>query len=186
MSDVTETLQDLMERRLREMGHRRGRGESISLREAYQKFVDLAEAFNQAELDKDFPGELITVPTYEVFRRIRKGHTNITDATALALATMLDVHVDDVYAAAQIRPRLGRFEMPTRADRLDQRQRAVIMSMVDALLEAGEAATTERDVQRRLQVAARQSATTQSARSAGRRQDEAATRPDPEGPPFGA
>ena len=62
MSDVNaETLQDLMERRLKELGQRRGRGEQISLHEAYDRLVESGA--------KD-------VPTYEVFRRIRQGHTS--------------------------------------------------------------------------------------------------------------
>lgn len=130
---MNETLQDLMERRLREMGKRRGRGESISLREAYQRLVDEA-------------GEDAKLPTYEVFRRIRNGHTSITDPTASALATMLGVPVEDVYAAASIRPPLSRFELPTRADRLDGNQRQVVLSVVDAILQAGDAAGREADV----------------------------------------
>lgn len=180
MSDVTETLQDLMERRLREMGHRRGRGESISLREAYQRLVDEANVQNMRDKDDAQP---MRIPTYEVFRRIRNGHTSITDPTASALATMLKVPVDEVYAAARIRPRLGRFELPTRADRLDPQQRQVVLSVVDAILDA---AGDQAPADRHLQVAARRSSTTQSGRAAGRRQDEAATRPDPEGPEFGA
>lgn len=69
------------------------------------------------------PGDQLHPPTYEVFRRIRNGHTRITDATAAALATMLDVPANDVYVAAGVRPRLGRFELPTRADSLDAGQR---------------------------------------------------------------
>lgn len=132
MSDVNETLQDLMERRLREMGKRRGRGESISLREAYQRFVDQV-ADQNARGGPDAP---IQVPTYEVFRRIRNGHTRISDPTASALATMLGVDVNDVYAAAGQPPRLGRFELPSRADRLDGQQRAVVLNVVDAILDA--------------------------------------------------
>lgn len=130
MSDMTETLQDLVERRLNEIGKRRGRGESISLREAYQRLLDRAEA---GEVQLDSP-----IPTYEVFRRIRKGHSSISDKTAGALATMLDVPPERVYAAAGVRPRLGRFELPPRADRLDDQQRQVIISVVDAILAAAD------------------------------------------------
>lgn len=141
MSDVTETLQDLMERRLREMGKRRGRGESISLREAYQRLVDYTNDRNRERAERNEEPEPAP-PTYEVFRRIRNGHTKISDPTATALATMLDVPVGDVYAAARIRPRLGRFELPTRADRLDDSQRQVVVSVVDAILQAGSQAHT--------------------------------------------
>jgi hypothetical protein len=76
-------------------------------------------------------------PTYETFRRIRQsGHTNISDETASALATMLDVPVDHVYAAARIPPRLGRFELPGRADALNPGERAAVLGVVDAILEA--------------------------------------------------
>lgn len=125
MSDVNETLHELMERRLRDLGRRRGRGESISLHEAYERLVEQSAGKK--------------IPSYEVFRRIRvEGHTRIKDETASALATMLEVDVNEVLAAAGIRPRLGRFELPTRADRLTGEQRAVVMGVVDAILDAGE------------------------------------------------
>lgn len=181
MSDVNETLQDLMERRLREMGHRRGRGESISLREAYQRMADQASVQNRRD---GADGAPMRIPTYEVFRRIRNGHTSITDPTASALATMLDVPIEDVYRAAGIRPRLGRFELPTRADRLDQQQRSVVLSVIDAILDAGEAQPAEATPP--LRVAARRTDRVQSGRAAGRRQDEEATAPDAEGPEYGA
>lgn len=189
MSDVNETLQDLMERRLREMGHRRGRGESISLREAYQRLADQVEEHNTEQRErmssgKPGGGKMWRIPTYEVFRRIRNGHTSITDPTASALATMLDVPVEDVFRAAGIRPRLGRFELPTRADRLDQQQRAVILSVVDAILEAGEAQPAEATPP--LRVAARRTDQVQSGRRAGRRQDDDAHAGDPDGPEYGA
>lgn len=124
MSDVNETLQDLMERRLKELGKRRGRGESISLREAWQR------------LPVDENGD--RRPTYETFRRIRQaGHSNISDETADALATMLDVPVDDVLVAAGQRRRLGRFELPRRADRLTKSERDAVIGIIDAILEAG-------------------------------------------------
>lgn len=123
MSDVTETLRDLLERRLRELGQRRGRGESLSLREAWQR------------LPEDDEGK--RTPTYETFRRIRQaGHTNINDETADALATMLGVPVDQVYAAARIPPRLGRFELPSRADALSPGERAAVIGVVEAILDA--------------------------------------------------
>lgn len=127
MSDVTvETLQDLMERRLKELGQRRGRGEQISLHEAYDRMVEKA-------------GEGADLPTYEVFRRIRtSGHSKITDRTADALATMLDVDVDVVLAAAGQRPRLTKFELPERANKLTESERAAVLGVVDAILSAAE------------------------------------------------
>lgn len=125
MSDVTETLQDLMERRLKELGRRRGRGEQISLHEAYDRLIEKAG-----------PGG--DIPTYEVFRRIRReGHASITDRTANALATMLDVGVDEVLIAAGQRPRLAKFELPSRADRLTESERQAVLGVVDAILDAG-------------------------------------------------
>jgi predicted DNA-binding protein len=125
LSDVNaETLQDLMERRLKELGQRRGRGEQISLHEAYDRMVE--------QLGKD-----ADVPTYEVFRRIRtQGHSKITDRTADALATMLDVDVNEVLEAAGQRKRLGRFDLPRTADRLDEVERAAVLGVVDAILRA--------------------------------------------------
>jgi hypothetical protein len=123
LSDVTETLQELLERRLRELGRRRGRGESISLREAWQRLPEDAEGRR--------------TPTYETFRRIRQaGHTNINDETANALATMLEVPVARVYTAARIPPRLGRFELPGRADALSPGERSAVLGIVDAILDA--------------------------------------------------
>lgn len=153
MSDVNaETLQDLMERRLKELGQRRGRGEQISLHEAYDRLVERA-------------GEDGDVPTYEVFRRIRQGHTKITDRTADALATMLGVDVDQVLVAAGQRPRLTRFELPMRADRLTESERKAVLGVVDAILEAGPRADiawdqpvqlrTAEDMQRSQRAAAR-------------------------------
>ncbi|WP_210651306.1 hypothetical protein [Nocardioides sp. SYSU D00065] len=125
MSDVNaETLQDLMERRLKELGQRRGRGEQISLHEAYDRLVE-----------KVGPGG--DVPTYEVFRRIRQGHSKITDRTADALATMLGVDVEQVLIAAGQRPRLTKFELPARADRLTESERRAVLGVVDAILDAG-------------------------------------------------
>lgn len=129
MSDVTaETLQDLMERRLKELGQRRGRGEQISLHEAYDRLLE------KVGPDGD-------VPTYEVFRRIRtSGHSKITARTADALATMLGVDVDEVLRAAGQRPRLTRFELPERADQLTESERKAVLGVVDAILDASDQA----------------------------------------------
>lgn len=77
--------------------------------------------------------------SYETVRRIREtGHTKIGDATADALATMLDVGIDVVLEAAGQRRRLGAFELPARAERLTESERAVVLGVVDAILEAAE------------------------------------------------
>ena len=118
MSDVNETLQELLDRRLREMG---GQHEPRTLRAAYMA------------LPKG--GDWVT---YEVVRRATKGHTRITDRAARTLATMLAVGEDEVRRAAGQRPRLGPFELPPRADRLSESERGVVLSVVDAILSAAE------------------------------------------------
>lgn len=121
MSDVNETLQELLDRRLREMG---GRHEPRTLRSAYMA------------LPKD--GDWVT---YEVVRRAAKGHTRITDRAARTLATMLAVDEDQVRRAAGQRPNLGTFELPPRASRLNEGERSVVLSVVDAILSAAEGAS---------------------------------------------
>ncbi len=122
---MNETLQDLLERRLRELSHRRGRGENLSLREAWLRLPP-----------RPGGGRAIS---YETARRIREnGHANISDDTADALAAMLDVSVDEVLEAAGRRRRLGRFELPRRADRLTERERQAVLGIVDAILDAAE------------------------------------------------
>ena len=125
MSQGNENLKQLLERRLTELGSRRGRGEKLSLREAWLKLPE-----------KPGGGNVIS---YETARRIREdGHQNINDETADALAVMLKVKVDEVLVAAGQRKRLGRFELPRRADRLTERERQIVLDVVDAILEAAE------------------------------------------------
>lgn len=125
MSSVNETLQELVERRLREMGQRRGRGESISLREAWLR---LPERENGSR-----------AVSYETVRRIREyGHTKIGDQIADALATMFDVDVDEVLRAAGQRPRVGPWELPVRAQRLTPAERLVVEGVIDAILDAAD------------------------------------------------
>lgn len=117
MSDVT-TLQELLEKRLHEMG---GPREPKTLLAAYN---DLPEG-----------GDWVS---YEVVRRVSRGHTRITDRAARTLATMLGVHEDAVREAAGQRPRLEPFELPPRASRLDENERGVVLAVVDAILAAAE------------------------------------------------
>lgn len=125
MSDMNETLQQLVERRLREMGKRRGRGENLSLREAWLR---LPEGDNGQR-----------AVSYETVRRIREqGHTNIGRATAVALATMFDVKVEEIQAAAGQRPEAGPFVLPPRADRLNETERRTVLAVVDAILDAAQ------------------------------------------------
>lgn len=119
-----ETLQRLVERRLADMGRRLGRDEPLTLREAWMT------------LPADEAGKRPV--SYEIARRVAKGiHRNVSDRVADALATMLDVSVTEVLEAAGQRPRLGRFELPRRADRLTDRERRTVVEVVDVILEAG-------------------------------------------------
>lgn len=131
MSDMTETLQQLVERRLREMGKRRGRGENLSLREAWLRLPEGDDGQRPV--------------SYETVRRIREqGHTNIGRATAVALATMLDMPVEDIQTAAGQRPEAGPFVLPARADRLNPSERQVVLAVVDAILDASGGAPDRR------------------------------------------
>lgn len=114
-----ETLQELLTRRLTEMGRtRRGREhEPLSLLEAYQ-------ATPAPEV------------TYEAVRRVLHGHSRIGARTARTLATMLDVPLQEVEVAAGSRPTRERFELPERADRLHDLEREVVVAVVDAILNA--------------------------------------------------
>lgn len=118
MSDVNETLQELLDRRLREMG---GRHEPRTLRSAHMALPA--------------GGDWVS---YEVVRRVSKGHARITDRAARTLATMLKVGEDEVRRAAGQRPKLGPFELPPRAARLSESERGVVLSVVDAILSAAE------------------------------------------------
>lgn len=121
---VSETLKELTQRRLAEIGRQRGGGLQTLLG-AWQ------------ELPEGDDGKRPI--SYETARRVAEGlHTNIGDKTADALATMLGVHADDVLLAAGKRVRLGRFTLPVRADRLDRKERKVVLAVVDAILDAAE------------------------------------------------
>lgn len=120
MSDV-KTLQELLEKRLREMG---GPHEPRTLLSAYQALP----------AGQDWV-------SYEVIRRVSKGHSRITDRAARTLATMLGVDETVVRSAAGQRPTLGPFELPPRASRLDEAERSVVLSVVDAILFAAEGAS---------------------------------------------
>lgn len=118
VSDVNETLQELLNRRLREMG---GNHEPRTLRSAHQALPA--------------GGDWVT---YEVVRRVSKGHARITDRAARTLATMLAVGEDEIRQAAGQRSKLGPFELPPRAERLNESERGVVLSVVDAILSAAE------------------------------------------------
>lgn len=122
MDVVNETLQQLVDRRLREMGEERGRGEPLSLLEAYQA-VAKPEA------------------TYEVFRRIQnEGHTKIKGPTVRTLATMLKVDENEIRAAARQAPAGEPFVLPERAAKLTPEQRKIVLSLVDEFVASADAA----------------------------------------------
>jgi hypothetical protein len=111
------------------MGTKRGRGESLPLAEAFR-------AVPNPEV------------TYELLRRVEaNGHATIGPKAVRTLATMLDVDENTIREAARQRPALGRFELPERADKLEPSERAVIVSVVDAILRAGEGRIGEQDDQ---------------------------------------
>lgn len=124
MSDVHETLQDLSHRRLREL--KGGKHEASSLR----------------SLHNSLPMNKVGKPliSYETLRQIHTGvHSgNISDETADALALMWRIGVDVVLKAAGQRPRLGPFELPSRAQRLTAKERRIVLGVIDAILEAGD------------------------------------------------
>lgn len=156
MSNVQPTLlQQLFRQRLREMGDKRGRDEPLTLAEAYR-------AVKNPEV------------TYEVLRRVETdGHTNIGDKAVRTIATMLGVDENEVRRRAGQRPRLGRFELPARADRLQQPERAAVVAIVDAILDAAEGRREESEPTRRgeLGLAADQRPRHPAPRKTSRRRD---------------
>lgn len=122
---MSESLSELIARRLADLGRRRG-GEPMSLHAAWEVLPP-----------KQDGSPLVS---YESIRRVSTGeHTNIKDETADAIAMMLGVPVDDVLLAAGQRVRLGRFTLPRRADKLEKKERRVVLAVVDAILDAAEA-----------------------------------------------
>lgn len=119
---AVRTLQQLVNDRLRALGDRNG---PLSPREA-------ARRANKKV-------------SYETLRLISVGlHSGeITDRVAQGIALALQVDVAQVYAAAGVRPALGRFSLPPRFDRLNLTEREVIVSVGDAILTASTAARAE-------------------------------------------
>jgi hypothetical protein len=112
-------LQQLIARRLHEMGAHRG--EPLTLNEAFNRLP---------------PGDHVT---YEAVRRVwTDGHTNIGPKAVRTIATMLQVDEDVVRRAAGQRPMQGPFELPARADKLNEKERAAVLAVMDAILEAAE------------------------------------------------
>jgi hypothetical protein len=114
MGDVSD-LQQLVESRLRELGdHRR----PLSTRQA------AARAGGKV--------------SYETLRLIRTGRHSgsISQEVAEGLALALDVPLSRVLAVAGRRIPQGPFVLPKRAEALTKSERGVVLSVVDAILDA--------------------------------------------------
>jgi hypothetical protein len=114
MSDVSD-LQQLVESRLRELGDHRG---PLSTRQA------AARAGGKV--------------SYETLRLIRTGRHSgsISQEVAEGLALALDVPLSRVLAVAGRRIPQGPFVLPKRAEALTKSERGVVLSVVDAILDA--------------------------------------------------
>ena len=114
MSDVSD-LQQLVESRLRELGDHRG---PLSTRQA------AARAGGKV--------------SYETLRLIRTGRHSgsISQDVAEGLALALDVPLTRVLAVAGRRIPQGPFVLPKRAEALTKSERSVVLSVVDAILDA--------------------------------------------------
>jgi hypothetical protein len=110
-----ETLQELVLRRLRELGDESG---PISSREAVRGFESLI--------------------SYENLRLIARGvhQGKISDRTAEGLSAALRVPPSVVYAAAGVPSPGTRWRWPQRFDRLSPRQREMVEQFAAALLDA--------------------------------------------------
>ncbi len=116
MKDVGD-LQQLVERRLRELGDHRGPMPSRR-----------AAARSQGKV------------SYETLRLLRIGQHSgaISQEVAEGLALALDVPVATVLQVAGQRIPQGPFVLPRRADTLTKSERAVVLGVVDAILDAAE------------------------------------------------
>lgn len=117
MSEPVNELQQLILRRLAELGDRNG---PMSTRQAAER-----------------SGGHVS---YETLRGIARGtHSGkIADKTAEGIARALEVPVAEVYGAARVPRPQSRWRWPERFDRLDAAQRRLVEEMAAALLEAYE------------------------------------------------
>lgn len=116
MPDVRESLQQLVQRRQRELG---GSDGPISTRQVWLR------------------GGGEEHWSYETVRRIAElGHSKIGDRVADRLSIALNVPVSRIIAAAGQRPRGEPFVLPARANRLSQTERNLVRAFVDAILGA--------------------------------------------------
>lgn len=116
MPDGDETLQELVERRMRELGDR---GKPLSVNALWLRGGG-ADHWSR-----------------EILRRIvMKGHTRIGDDVAERLSIAIEVPVNQVLAAAGQRRRLKPFRLPDRANRLTDTEREIVRLVVDGFLGA--------------------------------------------------
>lgn len=129
MPDVQESLQQLVQRRQRELG---GAGGPISTRQVWLR------------------GGGEEQWSYETVRRIVElGHSNIGDRVADRLSIALNVPVSRILAAAGQRLRGEPFTLPARAARLSQTERNIVRAVIDAMLGSYAADRPEVPQQRR-------------------------------------
>lgn len=116
MKDVKD-LQQLVERRLKELGGPRGPMSSRS-----------AAARSEGKV------------SYETLRLLRIGQHSgsISREVAEGLALALDLPLETVLGAAGQRIPLGPFVLPPRAETLTKSERAAVLSVVDAILDAAD------------------------------------------------
>lgn len=111
---MQETLQQLVQRRQRELG---GSGGPISTRQVWLRGGGEDEW------------------SYETVRRVVElGHANIGDRIADRLAIALDVSVSKILEAAGQRQRGEPFKLPARANRLSSTERNIVRQVIDAML----------------------------------------------------
>ncbi|MGL5828861.1 MAG: hypothetical protein ACRC0L_04740 [Angustibacter sp.] len=110
-------LKELMEKRLRDLGTDRG---PLSARQAAGRSDGLV--------------------SYETLRLLLRGQHSgvISRDTAQGIAQALEVPLEQVLRLAGQRVPLGPFTLPERADTLVPAERAVVLSVVDAILDAAQ------------------------------------------------
>lgn len=112
--DVSESLQDLIRRIMREQ-------DIDCVRSLYRRLPDAHDRV-----------------TYETVRKLANGEQRGTRDTRVFrdLAIMLRVDENDVRAAMGVPPTYGEWQLPPRAQSLNLDERAAVMGVVDAILRA--------------------------------------------------
>lgn len=110
--------------------------------------------------------------SYETLRLLKLGRHSgaITHEVAEGLALALDLPVATVLQVAGQRIPLGPFELPARAETLTKAERAAVLAVVDAILQAAEQdrSDTELSLRSVAQAGRRPGGTAAGARQAGR------------------